>query len=573
MWPGYPFHWSALKGASSSGFYGWSFRGLRVGVIAWPLPGGRDRLGMLCGAAALAAVLLACLLWFGVPGAPLFSTGAHGVPRLAAHPGPSLLRLPSGLQAAASSALGAEAKRFAITRAGGRGLVASGGGLSTRFGRSGPVMHAGGSRLALSLVGVGHGSELSAATAASPIAVGNRAVYRRGGVVEWYRNGPLGLEQGFTLRGRPTGRAGWLTISVRAAGGLRVVRAGSGLVFVRGRGGAAVVRYGGLSAVDAQGRSMPARIELRGSAVLLRVDDAHAAYPLRIDPFVQQGPKLVGTGFGSEGVSAALSDDGSTALIGGTFGASGAGAWVFTRSGSSWSQQGPKLVGTGGANGLIEDGFSVALSGDGNTALVGGPYDNHNVGAAWVFTRSGSTWSQEGPKLIGSGATGAALQGVSVALSADGSTALIGGIDDNNNTGAAWVFTRSGSTWSQQGSKLVGSGAVGAASEGRGVALSSDGSTALIGGPADNGYKGAAWVFTRSGSSWSQQGPKLVGTGASSGDTEQGWSVALSHDGSHRACWRPGGRLAQGGGVGVRPLGIDLVPARLEARRCERAPW
>ena len=69
----------------------------------------------------------------------------------------------------------------------------------------------------------------------------------------------------------------------------------------------------------------------------------------------------------------------------------------------------------------------MALSADGNTALVGGPYDNGGTGAAWVFTRSGSTWTQQGPKLVGTGAVGTAEQGWSVALSADGNTALIGG--------------------------------------------------------------------------------------------------------------------------------------------------
>ena len=141
------------------------------------------------------------------------------------------------------------------------------------------------------------------------------------------------------------------------------------------------------------------------------------------------------------------------------------------------------------------------MSDDGNTALFGSTRADGWLGAAWVFTRSGSTWSQ-GPKLQGTGvANGAALQGWGVALSGDGNTALLGGPDDGafpgsyNGTGATWVFTRSGSTWSQEGSKLVGSGTVGNAYQGSSVALSHDGSTALIGGWEDNGYTGAAWVF------------------------------------------------------------------------------
>ena len=69
---------------------------------------------------------------------------------------------------------------------------------------------------------------------------------------------------------------------------------------------------------------------------------------------------------------------------------------------------------------------------DGNTALIGGPADNGDVGAAWVFTRSGATWTQQGEKLTGGGESGAGAFGTSVALSSDGNTALIGGRGDNS---------------------------------------------------------------------------------------------------------------------------------------------
>jgi hypothetical protein len=187
----------------------------------------------------------------------------------------------------------------------------------------------------------------------------------------------------------------------------------------------------------------------------------------------------------------ALAADGNTALIGGPGDNAGGGAaWVFVRSGSAWSQQGPKLIGSGAA-GPASQGLSVALSADGNTALVGGA--TGNLGAAWVFTRSGSTWSQQGPELTPNDGNG--RFGASVALSADGTTALIGGPYDNLSVGAAWVFTRSGSTWSQQGPSLTGSGAVGPAQQGSSVALSADGIIALIGGLGDTGSVGAAWVF------------------------------------------------------------------------------
>ncbi|MEA2403988.1 MAG: hypothetical protein QOE08_635, partial [Thermoleophilaceae bacterium] len=164
------------------------------------------------------------------------------------------------------------------------------------------------------------------------------------------------------------------------------------------------------------------------------------------------------------------------------------------RSGGVWTQQGSKLTGSG-ETGSGQFGVSVALSADGNTALIGGQVDNGSVGAAWAFTRSGGVWTQQGTKLTGSGETGSGQFGWSVALSADGDTALIGGQVDNGSVGAAWAFTRSGGVWTQQGSKLTGSGETGSGEFGISVALSDDGDTALIGGWGDNGSVGAAWAF------------------------------------------------------------------------------
>jgi hypothetical protein len=255
---------------------------------------------------------------------------------------------------------------------------------------------------------------------------------------------------------------------------------------------------------------------------------------LALAQFTQQGSKLIGTGTvggANQGFSVALSGDGNTAIVGGRGDNSDIGAtWVYTRSGGVWSQQGSKLV-ANDAVGTAQQGFSIALSGDGNTAIVGGYNDNSGVGAAWVYTRSGGVWTQQGSKLVGTGAVGAAQQGASVALSVDGNTAIVGGYSDNSSAGAAWVYARNGGVWSQQGSKLVGTGAVGTADQGTYVALSGDGNTAIVGGFGDKGGTGAAWVFTLSGGAWSQQGSKLVANDAV-GQSSQGSSVALSADGN-----------------------------------------
>jgi hypothetical protein len=153
------------------------------------------------------------------------------------------------------------------------------------------------------------------------------------------------------------------------------------------------------------------------------------------------------TAFSMGGVSAiVISNDGTTLLgmvmpgattgtisvtvAGGT--ASSSDSFSVTPTLFPGKQQGDKLVGTGNIE-AARQGSSVAVSADGNTAIVGGYSDNSNQGAAWVYTRTGSGWSQQGNKLVGTGNIGAAGQGYSVAISADGNTAIVGGQSDNSN--------------------------------------------------------------------------------------------------------------------------------------------
>ncbi|HSY52203.1 MAG TPA: hypothetical protein VLC46_25605 [Thermoanaerobaculia bacterium] len=292
--------------------------------------------------------------------------------------------------------------------------------------------------------------------------------------------------------------------------------------------------------------------------------------------FSQQGPKLVGAGaleVARQGSAVAVSADGNTAIVGGPYSDQFMGAaWVWTKSaGGGWTQQGPGLVGSGAGGFDSQQGDSVALSADGNTAIIGGPHDNSDVGAVWIWTRQGEVWTQQGNKLVASDTVGVRQQGISVSLSANGDTALVGGggsawvwirnggvwtqqfrmlvqgyssvclsadgntaiigdCNSDNQTGAAWIWTRSGGVWTQQ-SKLVGSDTAGThALQGFSVAISADGNTAMVGGVGDytDNYRGAAWVWTRNAGVWTPQGLKLVGqTGA-----EQGYSVALSADGN-----------------------------------------
>lgn len=248
-----------------------------------------------------------------------------------------------------------------------------------------------------------------------------------------------------------------------------------------------------------------------------------------------QQARLVSTdwiGVPQQGSSVALSSDGNTLAFGGPQNNPTGGAWIFTRSGSTWSQQQNVLIGTG-ATGTSNQGASVALSSDGNTVAIGGPNDNTNVGATWVFTRTGGVWTQQGAKIVGASGVGTSGQGSSVTLSSDGNTLGIGGPNDNNGAGATWVFTRTSGSWSQQ-ARLIGTGATGSPAARQGISLSmaANGNTLAVGGWQDNSGAGATWVFTRSSGSWTQQGAKIIGTGATGTASAQGSGVALSSDGN-----------------------------------------
>ncbi len=252
--------------------------------------------------------------------------------------------------------------------------------------------------------------------------------------------------------------------------------------------------------------------------------------------WTQQGDKITGlglTGINPQfGVSVAISADGNTAIAGANGDNLGVGAaFIFTRSGNVWNQQGNKLVGSGYSGININQGFSVSMSADGNTVLVAGYGDNFSQGSIWVFTRYSGVWNQQGGKLNGSGSGTGAQVGYSVALSADGNTAIAGANLSALGAGGAYVFTKSGTTWSQQGGKLSGADLSGISLFGCSVTLSADGNTAAIGAKGDNTGAGAICIFIRSGGVWSQQGSKLIGSSVGAGSS-QGSSVALNADGN-----------------------------------------
>ena len=245
------------------------------------------------------------------------------------------------------------------------------------------------------------------------------------------------------------------------------------------------------------------------------------------------------------GYSVAISDDGSTAAVGtyytefgSTFPIGPGAVYVFINDAGTWVLQ--QKLPTPSMPESDVFGFSVALSADGSTALVGaqgdfGPPETEVPGAAYIFTRSEGVWSQQAMLTASDRQVGDHF-GVSVADAASGDTALIGAyVDDvgaNTNQGSAYVYQRSGSVWTEQAHLISSDGAT-EDYFGRAVALSSDGNTALIGADFKtingNTRQGAAYIFTRAGAAWSQQ-TRLTDINGG-GYSWFGTSVALSADG------------------------------------------
>ena len=190
--------------------------------------------------------------------------------------------------------------------------------------------------------------------------------------------------------------------------------------------------------------------------------------------------------------------------------------YVFVRSGTTWSLQ-AQLTAADGA-GYDEFGTSVALFGD--TALVGAYSDDVGVnvdqGSAYVFVRTGTTWSQQA-KLAASDGAAADSFGFSVALSRD--TALVGAhradVGSHADQGAAYVFVRSGTTWSQEARLTAADGDAG---DGFGCRVAADHERALVGAYRDlvnlHDSQGSAYVFVRSGTTWSQEAKLTASDGA-----------------------------------------------------------
>jgi uncharacterized repeat protein (TIGR01451 family) len=486
--------------------------------------------------------------------APPYRPSHSPVAQTAAEPA-KLPGLPLAAQAQISATLGGDQSSYhAVPRASGFRMENKHHRLAADFTSKGVEVRTGRASWSLALRSYGYGDELRDAAAVVPQADANRLEYRRGGLTEWYLNGPLGLEQGFTLTQSPgERRSDPLTLAFTLSGNLTASADPTGRDAILNRAdGTPVLRYRGLTAHDATGRELRAWMQVEGERLWLRVDDTGAQYPLVVDPFIEQAKLTASDGATNDFFGRSVAVSGDTIVIGAGLDDIGANtnqgsAYVFVKPAGGWSgplTENAKLI---AADGGFDDqfGFSVAVSGD--TIVVGAHFDdigaNVSQGSAYVFVKPAGGWSgtlTQNAKLTASDGAGEDRLGQSVAVSGD--TIVVGaGLDDigaNGDQGSAYVFVMPAGGWSgalTQNAKLTASDGV--ASDffaNNGVTLIGD--TIVVGTGLDdiaaNQHQSSAYVFVKPAEGWSgalTQNAKLTASDGAAGDVF-GVSPAVNGD-------------------------------------------
>jgi len=377
---------------------------------------------------------------------------------------------------------------------------------------------------------------------------------RGAGVIEWWRSLPSGLEHGVTIGARPRGE-GPLTLELTLHGDLSARALSADEVGLFDADGTLRAVYAHLLVLDAGGAIIAARLGVRDGRIVIAIDDAHARYPLVIDPLLIVAEEatllaagvVAGDSFGSD---VAMSHDGSRMVVGASSDSTPLGsrtgtARILRRAGSVWSEEAELRAGDAfPSDGL---GVAVAITADGSRVIVGAKDDDlgfiYEAGTARIFVRSGTTWTEEATLSAAGFGSGDQL-GNAVAISADGTRALVGAnLDDTTfgiNAGSARVFVRSGTTWTEEATFLPATG-TNNDQFGTAVALSSDGSRAFVGAPladtAGGTDAGLVRVFVRTGTSWAPEATLLAPDGAA--NDALGTSVSISTDGSRALIGAP----------------------------------
>jgi len=332
--------------------------------------------------------------------------------------------LPIAARYAVSGAIGRSGAEYAATAEGGSIVLANpDNGYEASVAAEGFRIASGADSWSFALRGIGYGGTVRPLGAATVSTDANRVEYDHGAVTQWFVNGPLGLQQGFTLDARPEGSeaGGPLTILLGVDGVVASADPGAASVTLARPDGAPVASYGGLVAYDAAGRSIPAAmiVDAEGAALAIVVDDAEAVYPLVVDPYVQSSSISV-PDFDGYRLSTAISSDGQTLAVASS---TQNQVLIFEPQGEGWVQTAklqPSIADT------VTFGVYMSLSGDGSTLVVDSMTRRDSIGRyqahVYLFDREGRGWSSPEILTIGGPNPG----GFATAVGTNGDGRLVG---------------------------------------------------------------------------------------------------------------------------------------------------
>ncbi len=429
-----------------------------------------------------------------------------------------------------------------------------------------PVFRADGAHLgpgwSLRLATIGRGTTVTIVDPVVPTDDGVRVQYAHATATEWYLRQGAGVEQGITLAASPGGD-GPLVLTMTTPGAA---------VLVNEAGDAATLilsdttrwRYDGLHVTDAHGSIVPAHlVPAAEGGIGIIVEDGAAVYPVTIDPYVaiQTITDPNASVFGS---AVALSGDGGTLVVGAYRTTNGRGVVnVYTKSGGKYTA--PRvLTDPGGVDG-DSFGYAVAVSGDGGTVLIGALNTNSQTGAAYLYSKSNNYGTHTTLTAPG-GAIGDNF-GLAVAISNDATTLVIGAPGVNNGKGAAYLYTKIGSSYGVPLAFYDPGNGTGYPYDdvfGSAVALSGNGGTLVIGAARTTRFVGAVYVYERTGGNY---GGYILFTEPVPGrDDVFGEAVAISGDGNTMVIGARGTNMNQGAAyVYTRSLGSFGSPLMLTA--------
>jgi hypothetical protein len=459
------------------------------------------------------AASLACALALGTSGQPgvaaprIFRDGQDR-------------RLPLTAQGVVSAALGADSRAYQVV---GLQTINPAQRLRARFSSNGVEIVSARAHMSMHLVAYGRGTALTTPGPPYLTVHKNTVKYVYDQFTEWFANGPQGVEQGFDIAAPPRGERGSLTFALALSGKLHA-RLYRGAVLLTG--GGASLRYGGLVTTDAHGHVLRSWMVLAGKRLLIHVDDRHAQYPLRIDPFLQQSELSDLPGAAGESFGEAIAVSGGTLVVGTTHHIMASAkrkagpqpepgaAYVFTEPASGWAHARQAAI-LKPPREQYEESFGQSVAISGNTIVIGDPFrelaKHADQGAAYVFVKPTGGWRSTRPVAQLTAARGGESEvfGESVAIS--GKTVVVGApgrkVGKHVFQGAVDVFALPHAPHAGTPRQLAQLTATdGRANDALGFSVAISGSTIVAGADmhrvGKTAEQGAAYIFQQHATGW-----------------------------------------------------------------------